>query len=120
MWQSKGLSDETITPPDISDNSLTPLIDYLGNKIRVKFTGNCLKQPNISYNHGTIVNIYIAYDLGAPSSYNHDPTLKDCLFGAVTLTKNAVLISMGTLVLELDLIEDQVFQFQVLDLVKMH
>ena len=95
MWQSKGLSDETITPPDISDNSLTPLIDYLGNKIRVKFTGNCLKQPNISYNHGTIVNIYIAYDLGAPSSYNHDPTLKDCLFGAVTLTKNADIDKYG-------------------------
>ena len=37
-WQSKGQSDET------SDNSLTPLIDYRGYKIRVKFTGSCLKQ----------------------------------------------------------------------------
>ena len=58
-WQSKGQSDET------SDNSLTPLIDYRGYKTRVKFTGSCLKQRNISYTHGTIVNIYIAYELGA-------------------------------------------------------
>ena len=26
--------------------------------------------------------------MGASSSYNNDPTLKKCLFGAVTLTKN--------------------------------
>ena len=27
--------------------------------------------------------------MGASSSHNNDPTLKNCLFGAVTLTKNA-------------------------------
>ena len=43
-WKSKGLSDESITPLPTSDNSLTLLIDYLGNKIRIKFTGSCLKQ----------------------------------------------------------------------------
>ena len=31
-WQSKGLSDETIKPAGTSDDSLTPLIDYHGNK----------------------------------------------------------------------------------------
>ena len=31
-WKSKGLSDETIKPPATSDNSLSPLIDYLGDK----------------------------------------------------------------------------------------
>ena len=35
-----------------------------------------------------IVNIYIVYELGASSSNINDPTLKNCLFGAVTLTKN--------------------------------
>ena len=29
------------------------------------------------------------YELGASSSHNYDPTLKNCLFGTVTLTKNA-------------------------------
>ena len=42
-WKSKGLSDKTIKPPVTSDNSLTPLIDYVGNKIRIKFTRSCLK-----------------------------------------------------------------------------
>ena len=28
-WKSKGLSDETITPYATSDNSLTPLIDFM-------------------------------------------------------------------------------------------
>ena len=35
-WKSKGLSGETITSYVTSDNSLTPLIDYYGSKIRVK------------------------------------------------------------------------------------
>ena len=35
-----------------------------------------------------MVNIYIVYELGATSSDNDDPTLKNSLFGSVTLTKN--------------------------------
>ena len=58
-------------------------------KTRVKFTGNCLKQYKISNNHGKVVNIYIIYELGASSTHINDPTLKNCFFGAVTLTKNA-------------------------------
>ena len=59
-WKSKGLSDETIQPhPITSDNSLTPLTDYLGRKVRLKFSGSCLKQSKLQYTHGTIVNIYI-------------------------------------------------------------
>ena len=42
-WKSKVLSDETIKPFATSDNSLTPLIDYVGDKIRVNFNGGCLK-----------------------------------------------------------------------------
>ena len=94
-WKSKGLSEETIKPPATSDNSLTPLLSYCGPKTRVKFTGSCLKQPKISYTHGTIVNIYIVYELGASGSNDNDPTLKNCLFGAVTLTKNADIDKYG-------------------------
>ena len=42
-WKSKGLSDETNKPSVTSGNSLTPLINYLRNKIRLKFSGSCLK-----------------------------------------------------------------------------
>ena len=41
------------------------------------------------YTHGTIVSIYIVYELGTSGSNDNDPTLKNCLFGAVALTKNA-------------------------------
>ena len=43
----------------------------------------------MSYTHGTIVTIYIVYELSASSSRSNDPTLKNSLFGAVRLTKNA-------------------------------
>ena len=39
--------------------------------------------------------VYIVYELGASSSHNNDPTLKKCLFGAVTLTKNADIDKYG-------------------------
>ena len=48
-----------------------------------------LKTVNVTYDYGSIVNIYIIYELGASSSNDSDPALKNCLFGAVTLTKNA-------------------------------
>ena len=43
-WKSKGLFYESIKPPTTSDNSLNPALNYYGTKIRVKFTGSCLKQ----------------------------------------------------------------------------
>ena len=47
------------------------------------------------FNHGKLVNIYIVYELGASSSSISDPTLKNYLFGAVTLTKNADIEKYG-------------------------
>ena len=89
-WKSKGLSAEIIKPPATSDNSLTPTLNYYDDfKVRVKFTGSCLKQLKFTCTHKTIVNIYIAYELSASTSNNNDLTLKNCLLGAVTLTKNA-------------------------------
>ena len=64
-------------------------------KVRVKFTKSCLKQPKFTYTHKTIVNIYIVYELGASTSNDNDHTLKNCLFGAVTLTKNADIDKYG-------------------------
>ena len=87
-WISKELSDKTCTPYATSDNSLTPLIDCYGSKVRVKFNKGCLKQSNkLTYDYGRKVNIYIVYELGASSSNNSNPTLKNCFFGAVNLTK---------------------------------
>ena len=40
-WKSKVLSDESIEPTATSNNSLTPLIGYVGYTIRLKFYGRC-------------------------------------------------------------------------------
>ena len=94
-WKSKGLNTETIKPPTTSNNNLTPVLNYYGTKTRVKFTASCLKQPKFSYTHGKVVNIDIVYELGASSSHNNDPILKNSLFGAVTLTKNTDIEKYG-------------------------
>ena len=65
-------------------------------QIRLQFNKSCLKQPNkLTYDYGHKVNVYIVYELGASSSNDSDPTLKNCLFGAVTLTKNADIEKYG-------------------------
>ena len=88
-WKSKGLSNESITPLSAPNNFLSPSLNYLGTKIRVKFSGSCLKQDKITYTHGKIVNIYIVYEINKKdNTIISDPTLENCLFGAVTLTKN--------------------------------
>ena len=51
-WKSKGLFNESIRAISMSDNSLNPTLSYYDTKIRVKFTGGCLKQSKISYTHG--------------------------------------------------------------------
>ena len=94
-WKSEGLSAESIKPPATSDNSLTPASSYYGTKTRIKVTGSCLKQSKISYTHGKVGNIYIVYELGACRSHVNDLTLKNCLFGGVTLTKNADIDQYG-------------------------
>ena len=87
-WKSKGLSDQSIKPPTTSNKMLNPLVDYVGTKARVKFNGDCLKQEKITFNHGKIVNIYIVYEIERSVNISSYPTLENCLFGAVKLTKH--------------------------------
>ena len=117
--QSKGISNESIKPPKTTNNSLTPELNYYGTKTRVKFTRSCLKQSDHIYTHKKVVNIFIVYELGASGSNFGDPTIKNCLFGAVTLTEIQTLNSINIQVMVLDLIEDQVFHLLMVVLVKM-
>ena len=82
-WKSKGLSDERINSIKTPNYSIT---NY-GTKTRVKLNGSCLKQDKITFNHKKVVNI--AHKLTGSSSSDNDPTLRNSLIGAVTLTKNA-------------------------------
>ena len=118
-WRSKGLSNESFKAISTSDDSLNPTLNYHGAKIRVKFTGDCSKQQKITYNHGKVVNIYIVYSLGACSSNYSDPTIKNYLFGAVTLTKKADIDKYGYSGYGIGFDRRGSFNFQVVDLVKM-
>ena len=57
-WKPKGLSDETINPYATPNNSLTPLIDHYGSKVRLKFNKGCLKKSN-----------HLTYDYWVKSKY---------------------------------------------------
>ena len=67
---------------------LTPELSYYGTKTRVEFNGSCLKQDKATYNHGTIVNVYIVYEISKNYNITSYLTLENCLFGAVSLTKH--------------------------------
>ena len=69
------MSSESFKAISTSDNSLNPTLTYYGTKIRVKFTGDYLKQQKITY-HGKVINIYIVYSLGASSCNYSDHTIK--------------------------------------------
>ena len=69
-----------------------------------------MKQDKILYTHGEIINIYIVYELTGSNSVDNEPTVRNSLFGAVTLTKNIDIdknqySGYGIL----DLIEEEVF-----------
>ena len=115
--KSKGLSNEIIKPPTTSNNSLAPSLDYFIKKIKVNFNGSCLRQDKITYNHGTIVNMYIVYKQSS-NLHNFYFALEDCLFDAVKLTK-VTLISASTVAVVLDLIQEDVFYFLIVALLKM-
>ena len=87
LWQFKGLSDKTTKPPGTSDYKLNPQLSHFGTKTRVDFRETCLKQDKTTFNHGKIVNIYIVYELNKLYSKT-TPTLVNCLYGAVSITKN--------------------------------
>ena len=57
------MSNESITPFPVPNNFLTHSLNYLGTKVRLKFSGSCLKQDKVTYTHGKIVNIYIVYEI---------------------------------------------------------
>ena len=88
FWKSKGLSDENITAPSASGYSFDPQLSYLDTETRLEVRESCLKQEKTIFNHRKIVIIYIAYELDMIYVMT-SPTLVNCLFGAVSLTKIA-------------------------------
>ena len=82
------MSDERINSNTASNHIITPEFNHYGTKTRVKVSGSCLKQHKARYNHRTIVNIYIVYEISKNYNISSYPTLENCLFGTVSLTKH--------------------------------
>ena len=61
------------------------------SKIRLKFKGSCTKlEDKAAYTPYNVVNLFVVYELDTWSQdLSTDFTLKNCLFGAVKLAKNA-------------------------------
>ena len=87
--KSKDLSDEELDSVTASNHKITPELSFYGTKTRVEFNGSCLKQDKVTYNHGK--NSKYIHCLLISQNYNISSysTLEHCLFGAVSLTKNA-------------------------------
>ena len=58
-------------------------------KIRIKFNGSFLNRFPPTMPHRNVVNIYIVYEITSDYKDINYPTLENCLFGSVKLTKNA-------------------------------
>ena len=83
------MSDERLDSITGSNYKITPDLSFYGTKIKAEFNGSCLKQDKVTYNHEKIVNICIVYEISKNYNISSYPTLENCLFGAVSLTKNA-------------------------------
>ena len=64
-------------------------MNHYGTNARVEFNGRCLKQDKVTFDYGKIVNIYILFEISKNIDICDYPTLENCLFGEVSLTKNA-------------------------------
>ena len=80
-----------IEPPFTANKSLSPKLVWMNNsRIRLIFTGSCLRQEFVTFPSNNVVNLFNVYELDRSSQdLNVKFTLKYCLFEAVKLTKNA-------------------------------
>ena len=84
------MSGEIIKSPVTFDNSVTPSLNYICFRLRIKFDGQHLKQDKVTFNHKFLVNIYIDCEIDLlPFQEFVDFMLGNSLLGAVNLIKKA-------------------------------
>ena len=71
-----------------NSNNNAPTLLNQNNRLGVIFNGNYMKQNKLGYAHGTVVNIYTAYELKNRTVDNPDFTVQNGLFGAVKITED--------------------------------
>ena len=50
-WKSKEISNESLEVVSTTTNTLTPLVNYYGDKVRLRFTESVLQQKTITYSN---------------------------------------------------------------------
>ena len=82
--------------------------------------GSCLTQDEITNNHKKIVNIYTVYEISNNNNNNSNyPTLENCLFGAVSLTKNADIDKYKYFDMDLELMDMDLIHIQGVEIGEM-
>ena len=104
-WKSKGLSNEILKVGSTTNNTLTPSVNYYGDKVGLRFTGNVLQQKAVTCSHKKVVNNCVVYEIDNFQNVDNYPTLRNALFRAAKLTKNADIDKYSILVVELDSID---------------
>ena len=95
-WKSRGLNEAKIESIKTNNYSLNPRMDHYDmSKIRIQFDGSFLNRFPPTILQGNIVNIYIVYEITSDYKDINYPTLENCLFGSVKLTKNADIDKYG-------------------------
>ena len=107
------MSEKRINSVKTSNHTITPNVNYYGTKTRVEFKGSCLKQDNVTFTHGKVVNIFSIYEISKSINISDYLTIEKCLFGAISLLKMLILISTNILDMGLDLIDMEVFHLLV-------
>ena len=88
-WKSIGLPEKGIETPATSNDSFSPVINYINADLRVKIDENFLKEHKVIFNHKIVVNTNIAYEINLRPFQSADITLRSSLFGTVKVTMNA-------------------------------
>ena len=85
------MSNEKHKPPITENHTISPNLKWVNHsKIRGTFTGSYLKQDKVIFSPRNVINLFIVYQLDMwLRVLKTDFTKKDCLFGAIKLTKNA-------------------------------
>ena len=95
-WKPRRLHNTKIKAIVTTNYLLNPRIKiYDMGKIRIKFSGSFLNRFPSTMPPRNIVNIYIIYEITSDYKDINCPTLENCLFGSVKLTKNADIDKYG-------------------------
>ena len=95
-WESKGFSNDVIKPPTTSNTTVAPKLLGDGDKLYLEFKGSSLKLNKSKFSLMetksilpiSVVSICIVYEITEYNPVISYPTLQNCLFGAIILTKN--------------------------------